>query len=379
MGLFDSNIVKLATKQITVTGTATTGAYIGGASGIFDCKNYGIASVFVSGLSSGTQIVIKGGVSSAFVNGKVWRNIDGFPDYAEQVEAIAVNSNTFTCDVSKFNQAGFFVVSGSGETVTLTVVLMTGAFTDISMKSLSNAISGNFKEDRNGVAVKDNGVAVNSGTLKSYVDLSHPFAVIHVTKLGTAAMSVICINAARWQLPLFNERGEIIYSIKSSGIYYLCISGIEKVYLEAEAAASGVTLNLTFQELNARPVSFELKPEQTIVSGVATLSAGDIEKRISVATAECKFLLPFFKFFCVNAVYRDSSDQNVSKASFKISKFDFMDNGKNMRARELATASNDYAVQTDWEKLTAKSMTMIFNFSAASAGDLLYYEIKGIR
>lgn len=379
MGLLDSNIVKLGTKQITITGTATTNAYVGSGSGIFDCKNYGIAAVYVSGLSTGTQIVIQGGVSSAFMRGKMWWNRNGFPDYTEQVESIAVNNNTFTCDVSRFNQAGFLVLNGSGETVTLTVVLMTGEYSDISLKSLSNTFSNVLKVEKSGDEIQDNNVSVNAGVLKAYSNLSYPYAVLTVKRSANVDINLLCIHDSTHRLPIFNEMGEILYSIKTSGTYYVCISGIKSFSLESVGTVSGLTLTLTFKEVNERPNAMELRPEQNIISGVATLASGNTEKRVALTSDESKFLVPFFKFFCVNAIYRNSSDANVYKTQFKISKFDFMENGRNLWVEELASVANRYAVQTDWVKSTAKNMTIIFNFNAAEDGDLLYYEIRGIR
>jgi len=377
MGFLDSNIVKLGTKQITITGTATTGNYVAGAAGLFDCKNYGIAAVQVSGLSDGTQIVIQGGVSSSFKRGKMWLNVNIFPGYTEQVEYIVVNNNTFICDVSRFNQAGFYVRNGSGETVTLTVVLMTGGYSDMSVNSLYSAFENLFK----GVGPKttDTGISVNSGTLKTYNGLSYPYAALNIQRFPAVDISLYCYDAVtNVRLPIFNEKGELLNTITQGGTYYLCLSGVGSMIVSSNTTVSGATVNLTLQELTEKPNVFELRPEQNIFSGVVTLTEGQTEKRVAFTTAD-KHLFPFFKFFCVNAVYKNASHENVYKTTFKVSKFDFMENGYNMWINELVSVSNRYAVQTDWIKCTAQSMTLIFNFNAAEEGDLLYYEIRGIR
>lgn len=378
MGLLDSNIVKLGTKQITITGAATTGSYIAGGGGLFDCKNYGIAAVQVSGLSDGTQIVIQGGVSSGFKRGKMWRNVDIFPGYTEQVEYIAVNNNTFICDVSRFNQAGFYVQNGSGETVTLTIVLMTGGYSDISVNSLYSAFEPLFKDV--GPKTTDSGISVNSGVLKTYSGLSYPYAALNIQRSPAVDISLYCYDAVtNVRLPIFNEKGELLSTITKGGTYYLCLSGVGSMIVRSDTTVSGATVNLILQELTEKPNVFELRPEQNIISGVATLASGDTEKRVALISNENKFLLPFFKFFCVNAVYKNSSNADVYKTTFKLSKFDFMENGYNMWVEELASVANRYAIQSDWVKFTANAMTFIFTFNAAEEGDLLYYEIRGIR
>lgn len=379
MGLFDSNIVKLGTKALTITGTATTGSYIAGGSGLFDCKNFSLAIVRFSGLSSGTQICIQGGIDTGFLRGRCWRNTNVFPEYRQQVEFVTANGE-FYFDIKQFAQAGFYVNNGSGESVTATVVLVTEGITDVAgaetMKSL-------FAEERSVAPVSYSAVSVTNSSLKEFTGLAYPFAVVRIKKSTTADMSLSFKydvgGGTYYQVPIFGENGEILAFINDSGTYYLAISGKTKIGLFSSATVSGLTIDISFQQVNTRPPVFDLKPVQTIVSGVATLAADATEKRIALITTKDKLLLPFFKFFCVNAVYKNSSNTNVYKTTFKVSKFDFMDNGYNMWVEELVSVSNRYAVQTDWRKVVANSMTFIFNFNAASEGDLLYYEVKGIR
>lgn len=378
MGLLDSNIVKLGTKEITITGTATTGSYIAGGGGIFDCKNFSLASVRFSGLSSGTQICIQGGIDTGFIRGRCWMNTNDYPEYRQQVEYVTANRNYYF-DIKNFAKAGFFVVNGSGESVTANIVLVTEGITDVlgaeTMKSL-------FSEERSVAPISSSAVSVTSNILRTFAGLSYPFAVFRVKKSSAQDMSLYFRyeaggNAYR-ELPIFGERGQILFFIHESGTYYLPISGKNRVELLSSSSVSGLTVDFEFQQVNTRPPIFDLKPVQTIMSGVATLAADATETRVALTT-ESKLLLPFFKFFCVNAVYKNSSNANVYKTTFKVSKFDFMDNGYNMWSEELASVSNRYAVQTDWEKVVANAMTFIFNFNAASEGDLLYYEVKGIR
>lgn len=378
MGLLDSNIVKLGTKEITITGTATTNAYVGGGSGLFDCKNFSLAIVRFSGLSSGTQICIQGGIDTGFLRGRCWRNTNNYPEYRQQVEFVTANGE-FYFDIKQFAKAGFYVNNGSGESVTAIIVLVTEGITDVlgaeTMKSL-------FSEERSVAPLSYSAVSV-SGTLKAFSGLSYPFAVFRIKKSSATDMSLSFKyddgGGVYYEIPIFGERGQILFFIHENGTYYLPISGKERVSLVSSSTVSGLTVDIEFQQVNTRPPVFDLKPVQTIASGVATLAADATEKRVVLNTTENKLLLPFFKFFCVNAVYKNSSNANVYKTTFKVSKFDFMDNGYNMWVEELVSVSNRYAVQTDWEKVVANAMTIIFNFNAASEGDLLYYEVKGIR
>lgn len=240
-------------------------------------------------------------------------------------------------------------------------------------------LDNNIVKIASGPEIQDNNISVTAGVLKTYSNLSYPYAVLTVNRSANVGFNLSCIHDSTHNLPIFNETGEILYSIKTAGTYYICISGIKTVSLKSEETVSGLTLTLTFKEVNERPNAMELRPEQNIISGVVTRTSGSTEYRLELSSNESKFLLPFFKFFCVNAVYRNSSDSNVYKAQFKISKFDFMENGRNLWVEELVSVTNRYAVQTDWVKLTAKYMTLIFNYNAAEEGDRLYYEVRGIR
>lgn len=223
---------------------------------------------------------------------------------------------------------------------------------------------------------------VIAGTLSSYNNLSFQYAVITIKASSSEPFELHFNyenNGVYPVIPVFDEQGRVLYGIKKSGTYYISIAGHSSVNFISLRAVSGLTITYSLKEVSIRPAQIDLRPVQTIISDVATLSAGDTEKRIALNSTEMSFLLPLFKFFQVNAVYKNSSNANVYKTTFKVSKFDFMDNGYNMWAEELVSVSNRYAVQTDWRKVVANAMTIIFNFNAASEGDLLYYEVKGIR
>ena len=233
--------------------------------------------------------------------------------------------------------------------------------------------------------VTDSSVSVNTGSLKVYSGLSSQFAVLSVnlsdsSKAINAYVMGKGAGAGYFRFPIYTQNGDILPAITKSGIYYIDLSGItENVYVYSTTTVAGLTVDLKFQQLTERPASMSLKNIQTIVSGVETLNASETEKRIHLYSEYIKEMLGFFKFLAVNAVYKDSANANVYKTTFKLSKFDLMENGYNMWVQDIVTVANRYAIQSEWIPLQTKAMTLIFTFNAASAGDKLYYEVKGIR
>lgn len=226
--------------------------------------------------------------------------------------------------------------------------------------------------------------AVNQGTIAEFSGLKNPYACIRV-KLSTSGAVRLALldettDGQTSYIPIYNIEGKIMYAISASGEYYAPISGVSKVNLYSLTTVSGQSVAYSFLELATRPLLFDMRPTQAILTGVNTLTNGATESRVQMNSTDDVFLYKRFKFFTINAVYKNSGGTNVVKTTLSVKKMDFLADGTTyINPALIESVANQYSLQSTWQQRTADKTTFIFNFDAASEGDKLYYEVIGIR
>lgn len=377
MGLLDSNIVRLNAKVANIAGSAVSdNSYLNAPNHAIDVSMYQTVCFQIKTITSGVEMLCKGGVTSSFVPLPA-----SYLTTSKGVSPIKT-ATTYFVDVSAVKTFAFYIQKGvENGTVDIDYILTPYTVNDIRLSKAVNLT--NVFDFYKGAEIRETSVSLNSVTTIIESSIGNDtllFSYLYVS-IKLADTSKVCNIEAytdntyngNKSATIYDTEGNILPNITKSGVYYIATHAGTRLFLK-NVTAIETTANICFFRMSEKPSAIDLKPIQTIFSKEETIGSGNNQRVFTVNNS----IVKYFKFLSVYVRYMDSNGDDKNQTILNVSTSNTL-NGKDCPYVLQEEATNAYTVTTDWINNIASAFKVKVGFTLSAANDKIYIEVRGIR